>query len=162
MLLGFLCAVGHGIALPLLMLFFGNLTDSFIYHEISSDIAQNVSNQTGIMDINCGSVFNFTAGNSTFTSITMILESFEVAGFEDVECLLGGDFISDINASVFAFIGIAIGVAILATLQISTYQFAAERQVYKIRVRYYRAILRQDIAWFDANPTGALVNRLSE
>jgi ABC-type multidrug transport system fused ATPase/permease subunit len=164
MLLGFVCAVGHGAALPLLMLYFGDLTNSFIFHEISSDIAQNVSSQAGIGDIDCDTVFNYTFGDTTVqdTTITMILQSIPDAGFEDAECLLGGDFISSVNTSVFAFIGIALAVVVVATLQIATFQIAAERQVYKIRVLYYRAILRQDIAWFDENPTGELVNRLSE
>ena len=42
------------------------------------------------------------------------------------------------------------------------YQTACERQLYKIRLNYYRAILRQDIGWFDGNPSGELASRLSE
>ena len=164
MVLGFFSAVINGTALPLLMLFFGNLADTFILQDISSDIARNVSNQTGMDVVNCDSVFNYTLGNFTFqdATITTVLRSTEGAGFSDAECLLGADFISEVDTSVIAFVGIAIVVMIASSLQISTFQFAAERQVYKIRVRYYRAVLRQDIAWFDANPTGALVNRLSE
>ena len=163
MLLGTLCAIAHGTALPLLMLFFGDLSDSFIYQDISSGIARNVSNQTG-MDINCSSIFNYTLNDVTFpdVNITSILQSLPNAGFQDARCLLGAEFISEINITVLTFVGIGVGVVIVATLQICTFQFAAEQQVYNIRLRYYRAIMRQDIAWFDSNPTGELVNRLSE
>ena len=42
------------------------------------------------------------------------------------------------------------------------YQLAAERQVYKIRLLFYQAILRQNIGWFDSNPSGELSSRLTE
>ena len=51
---------------------------------------------------------------------------------------------------------------ILAFLQISTMQLACERQVYKIRLAYYRAVLHQDIGWFDLNASGELTSRLNE
>lgn len=163
MLLGVFCSMVHGAALPILMLFFGQLTDSFIYHDISLGLAQNVSNQTG-MDVNCTSVFNYTVASVTFTdaTITSIFQITSNSSFPDVECLLGDAFLSEIDMTVIAFVGIAVIVLVAATLQIFTFQFAAERQVHKIRLRYYRAIMRQDIAWFDSNPTGELVNRLSE
>ena len=77
-------------------------------------------------------------------------------------CLLGGTFIAEINIYTYAFIGIALGVWLVSMIQVATFQFTSERQVHRIRLLYYRAIMRQDIAWFDENPTGALVNRLSE
>ena len=164
MLLGVVCAIAHGAALPLLMLYFGELTNGFIFQDISSRIAQNISEIENLTDIDCDSVFNFTVDGTTFVgaTITSVIQSFSNSSFPNAECLLGDAFIGQINVYVYAFIGIAVGVLIAATLQIFTFQFAAERQVYKIRVRYYRAIMRQDILWFDSHPTGELVNRLSE
>lgn len=161
MLIGAVAAIAHGIGLPLLMLFFGDLTNSFIQQEISSAVALNVSNQTG-MDVNCSSVFDYTLGNFSLpdATITMVIQSFNLQS--EFECLLGGEFFSQINITVLAFVGIAVAVFIGTVIQITSFQFAAERQVYKIRLRYYRSIMRQNIAWFDANPTGELVNRLSE
>ena len=162
MILGTISAMAHGAALPLLMLYFGDLSDSFIFQDISSRFAQNISNNG--TEINCSSVFNYTVENVTFmdVNITYILRNIPNANFPDVRCVLGDEFISEINITVFIILGIAAAVMILAGLQISSFQVAAERQVYKIRVRYFRAIMRQDIAWFDSNPTGELVNRLSE
>uniref|UniRef100_A0A158PC97 ABC transmembrane type-1 domain-containing protein n=1 Tax=Angiostrongylus cantonensis TaxID=6313 RepID=A0A158PC97_ANGCA len=37
-----------------------------------------------------------------------------------------------------------------------------ERQVLQIRNRYFGAVLRQDMAWFDRNETGALTTRMSD
>uniref|UniRef100_A0A1X7TB27 ABC transmembrane type-1 domain-containing protein n=1 Tax=Amphimedon queenslandica TaxID=400682 RepID=A0A1X7TB27_AMPQE len=41
-------------------------------------------------------------------------------------------------------------------------QLACERQVYKIRLAYYRAVLHQDIGWFDLNASGELTSRLND
>ena len=57
---------------------------------------------------------------------------------------------------------ITVATFILAFLQISTMQLACERQVYKIRLAYYRAVLHQDIGWFDLNASGELTSRLNE
>lgn len=160
MLIGFVCAVAHGAAFPLLMLLFGYLTENFIFHEVSTQLAQNVSSLTGI-NVTCSSIFNYTIGNVTFvdTTIDMILKP---PTSIYAECLLSEEFISVVNRNVYALVGVTVGVFLACTIQIATFQFAAERQVHKIRLRYYRAIMRQNIAWFDANPTGGLVSRLSE
>lgn len=159
MLVGTLCAIAHGSALPLLFLFFGDLINNFLSEEISSLIAQNVSNLTG-MEINCSSVFNVTFDSVTLVdaTITSIQESQQF----NTKCLLGSDFISNINTIVYIMVGIAVTVFIVAVVQVASYQLAAERQVHTIRLKYYRSIMRQDIAWFDDNRTGELVNRLSE
>ena len=78
------------------------------------------------------------------------------------ECLDNESFINIINIQVFAFVGIAVAVFILANIQIGCFQLACERQVHKIRLIYYRAILRQEVGWFDANPSGELASRLTE
>ena len=46
MLLGSLLAVCHGVALPMLMLVFGDLTNAFINFEISQQLASEFSNGT--------------------------------------------------------------------------------------------------------------------
>ena len=162
MLVGAVAAIAHGAALPLLMLYFGNLTDLFINEEVSSAIAESYTAQTG-MDVNCSSVFDFTVDENVTligTTITMVIQN--RSQLNNAECVLEDDFIDEINVVILVFVAIAVGVFIMSALQISTYQLSAERQVYKIRSNYYRAIMRQNIAWFDSNPTGELVNRLSE
>ena len=57
-----------------------------------------------------------------------------------------------------------IGVISLASgwLQVTMFQLAAERQITKIRTLFFRAILKQEISWFDLNPTGEVNSRLNE
>ena len=47
-------------------------------------------------------------------------------------------------------------------LQVTMFQLAAERQIKKIRTLFFRAILKQEISWFDLNPSGELNSRLNE
>ncbi|VDL74808.1 unnamed protein product [Nippostrongylus brasiliensis] len=50
----------------------------------------------------------------------------------------------------------------LSTLQMCCWHTVCERQVHQIRNRYLGAVLRQDMAWFDKNETGALTTRMSD
>lgn len=46
-------------------------------------------------------------------------------------------------------------------LQYTCLSIAATRQVKRLREAYLSAMLKQDIAWFDATGTGALTERIS-
>ena len=81
---------------------------------------------------------------------------------ETVECLSDSDFIGRVNILVYIFLGISVGVFAMAYFEISFFQMACERQVKKIRLAFYKAIMRQEVGWFDANPSGQLASRISE
>ena len=81
---------------------------------------------------------------------------------EGRECLDNNAFIRIIETQCYIYSAIAVGVLFLAYFQVQTFQLTAARQTHQIRLHYYRAILRQDIGWFDANPSGSLSSRLSE
>ncbi|XP_071946246.1 ATP-dependent translocase ABCB1-like [Antedon mediterranea] len=57
---------------------------------------------------------------------------------------------------------IALVVMFSGLMQISCWVAACQRQVNKIRKAFFKAILRQDIGWFDAHPSGELNTRLSD
>ena len=181
MLLGTFLASCHGVALPLMMLVFGDLVNAFINRDISQQLANVFSQGT----INCSQTFppffhNLTismiAGfvsmstNMTFetncsyvvTSTSTISDLVSNCIQTQAKCLTNDDFIGVINLQVYYFLAIAATVFIAAYFQISLFQTACERQVHKIRLFFYRTILRQEIGWFDANPSGELSSRLSE
>lgn len=153
LLFGAIAAIAHGAALPLLMFYFGDLVNTFISESITAQLIPvlqpMVPNDTVI---DCSTLFNNTL------TITDIIQM----NFTEGMCLIGSDFINEINIQIFAFVGIGVGTFIAAYVQITFVQTAAERQIYKIRLKYYQSVLRQDIAWFDANPTGEIATRLSE
>ena len=61
------------------------------------------------------------------------------------------------------FVGLAVGTAFAATLQISMFGIASERLTMRLRKMAFSSILRQEIGWFDKteNSTGSLCSRLS-
>ena len=154
MLLGSFAAILHGAALPALVFIFGVVLTDFSNHFISPRFT-----------ILTGGILNCSASNFSITVLRTSRCTLNIAPgttYEDVlerclggqrECLTTDEFLQRIDTQVYIFLGLAAGVFIAGTLQIMSYQLAAERQVYKIRLLFYRAILRQNIGWFDINPS---------
>ena len=57
---------------------------------------------------------------------------------------------------------IAIGVFVFAYAQVAFWLLASNRQTKKIRSTLFRAIMKQEIGWFDTHEVGELNNRLVE
>lgn len=131
----------------------------------------------------------YTYANELNSSAFVVLQSIGlqsisiVASEENCECVSGLFELLDVSElrciSNDAFIfGTSIGSGILwqiyYMLMLSAYAFtmgfvqiwlvqrACEHQTHAIRLLYYRAILRQNIAWFDLNSSGELNSRMSE
>ncbi|KAI8915518.1 P-loop containing nucleoside triphosphate hydrolase protein [Powellomyces hirtus] len=58
------------------------------------------------------------------------------------------------------FVILAVGLFALAYAQMSLWMIAGENQAKRIRELYFKALLRQDIAWFDNVSTGELTTRM--
>lgn len=82
--------------------------------------------------------------------------------YSDETFLFGLGGVDGILWIMYLFAIIAVVVFILALIQVSLIQLACERQIHKIRLRYYKSVLRQDISWFDLNSTGELASVLNE
>ena len=170
MVIGTFTAIGHGVALPLLMLVFGEQIDVFIYQEQSSLIATclNVSR-------NCFDPFmlvpvqlpcfnqseNFNVTNFINSSLTLD-ESVRFIFGDSARCLTDSEFTDEIVIFSIYFVAIAVVAFVFGYLEITFFQMACERQVRKIRLEFYRAVLKQNIGWFDNNPSGELASRLNE
>ncbi|XP_063268876.1 ATP-dependent translocase ABCB1 [Prinia subflava] len=122
MILGTLLAVVHGSSLPVAMVIFGDMTDSFVASGNKS-FAGNISLQ------------NFTSE---------ILHKLE----------------EDMTRYAYYYSAIAAGVLLAAYIQTSFWTLAAGRQIKKIREKFFHAIMRQEIGWFDVNDVGELNTRL--
>ena len=157
MLIGMVAAMAHGAALPLLLLFFGDLTNVFFSQSATVELGEAIRAEMNGTELNINCTANYTLMGSTGT-----ITEFIQLNLPQAMCLLGNEFLEAINLQTYTFLGIGASVFVLAYIQISFFQTAAERQVYKIRLKYYHAVLRQNIAWFDANPTGEISTRLSE
>ena len=57
---------------------------------------------------------------------------------------------------------IAVGMLVCAYFQTAFWSLASVRQCHRIRISFFRSILRQEIGWFDTNDSGELSTRLTE
>ena len=179
LLIGTLIAVAHGCALPLMTIVFGEVTDAFINQAatqsyinpnytsqvLCASATVNITSNMPFLDSMNAVLMNITTGTADCdaSAFGVTLEEILLACFSNSsECLENGDFFSAVDDNVYGFLGIAVGVFIAGFIQVAFFQAACERQVKKIRLLYYRALLRQDISWFDANPCGELSSRLTE
>uniref|UniRef100_A0A0N4Z7Z6 ABC-type xenobiotic transporter n=1 Tax=Parastrongyloides trichosuri TaxID=131310 RepID=A0A0N4Z7Z6_PARTI len=64
--------------------------------------------------------------------------------------------------AVYMYSGFGTAVFFLAFASTCCWHIISERQVHTIRKRYLAAILRQNVAWFDVNNTGALTTKMSD
>ncbi|PNJ70214.1 hypothetical protein CR201_G0010146, partial [Pongo abelii] len=62
----------------------------------------------------------------------------------------------------YYYSGLGAGVLVAAYIQVSFWTLAAGRQIRKIRQKFFHAILRQEIGWFDINDTTELNTRLTD
>ncbi|XP_075245466.1 ATP-dependent translocase ABCB1-like isoform X2 [Convolutriloba macropyga] len=112
-----IASVGLGIAMPLLLILFGDLIDEMIEPE-----KDGFGNQTDAF-----------------------------AQFEDK--------MTDVCLEI-TYVGCA--VLVVGYIQIATVTIFGENILYRVRIDSFRAVLRQDIGWFDKQKTGKLVSNLAE
>ena len=162
------------------MLIFGQLTDAFIDQAIS---VKFVSNNTDTASGCIATTYNFSTAEAAMLAETMVITDGFVncsaeynfsetsTTLKDLipecfgrgrKCLGNSQFNDKIKTQCYIYFGIAVAIFFFSGLQSLFFQAVAERQVYIIRRNFYCAILRQDIGWFDKNPSGELSSRLSE
>ena len=188
MLLGTIGAILHGIAFPVSMNIFGDIANAFVNHDASRTIVRqstvpcpgfnatsltrnallisNFSTLVGGNDsvVNCAGSFMFVSPimpGATCADFTLE-EVLKDTVSAQTTCLDNSLFIDEVNNQIYIFLGVAFGALLVAIAEVWFFQTAAERQVHRIRLCYYKSILRQDIAWFDTNPTGEVASRLSK
>ncbi|XP_022083016.1 multidrug resistance protein 1A-like isoform X3 [Acanthaster planci] len=123
-----LCAVGfsiaQGVSFPLLLLYFGDITDAFIGSgNLGGSLPANTTVPPGFYE-------------DQFLN--------EIVRFCAIYAILGG------------------AMMVVAYFSHSLWNTTASRQMFKIRQRFFAAILRQEIGWFDTHESGELNTRLSD
>uniref|UniRef100_A0A8C2EWR4 ABC-type xenobiotic transporter n=1 Tax=Cyprinus carpio TaxID=7962 RepID=A0A8C2EWR4_CYPCA len=137
MLIGLLCAAAHGVALPLMCVVFGEMTDSFVLSGkcLSQMFAGNFS------------------GNYTYalTNSSVCLAGSPEIGIED-----------KMSKHAYYFVAIGAAVLLLGTFQVMLFLLTAAKQTKRIREKYFHAILHQQMSWFDTHQIGELNIRLTD
>ncbi|XP_053963436.1 ATP-dependent translocase ABCB1 [Anastrepha ludens] len=64
----------------------------------------------------------------------------------------------------FAFQNSMIGIVMLACsyISITTFNYAAQAQIVRIRGKFLRSVLHQDMSWYDFNQSGEVASRMNE
>ncbi|XP_069585917.1 ATP-dependent translocase ABCB1-like isoform X3 [Ranitomeya imitator] len=62
---------------------------------------------------------------------------------------------------VIPYVGLGFSILTLSFLEISTFMVSAARQIKRIRLMFFNAILHQEMAWFDSYQIGTLNNRMT-
>ncbi|XP_074721099.1 phosphatidylcholine translocator ABCB4-like [Strix uralensis] len=132
MVLGTTMAILHGAGLPLMMIIFGDMTDSFITSE-------NITYSA-----------NFSLLNHTSVNFSREIFSYTLMGKLEEE----------MTRYAYYYSGIGAGVLFAAYVQVSFWTLAAGRQIKRIRQELFHAVMRQEIGWFDVNDVGELNTRL--
>ncbi|KAK7939199.1 hypothetical protein WMY93_002525 [Mugilogobius chulae] len=143
MVIGSLCALIHGAAAPLMLLVYGMMTNTFVAYELQTQELKDPNKTCTNASIHwTNGTLYLTADNTT------------------ISC--GLDIEAELTMFAYYYIGIGAGVLVLSYVQIVFWVSAAARQVQKIRMTYFRKVMRMEIGWFDCNSVGELNTRISD
>lgn len=72
------------------------------------------------------------------------------------------DIEAEMTKYAYYYVGIGCAVFVLSLFQIWGFLVSATRQTHRIRQRFFKAVLHQEMAWFDSTQIGTLNTRLTE
>ncbi|KAL3831884.1 hypothetical protein ACJMK2_023581 [Sinanodonta woodiana] len=75
---------------------------------------------------------------------------------------LQNDLVGTMSKYAIYYVIIGGGVIIVGYCQVAFWMLASERQSFRIRLRFFRNIMRQEIGWFDTHESGELNTRLAD
>ncbi|CAF4892140.1 unnamed protein product [Rotaria sp. Silwood1] len=145
-LIGTLGGLGNGVLLPIMVLIFGNLLNSFT--DRSTTLCE--LNFTALAIDYCPEGYNLTASN--------YLSAFSICHFNQTTF----DFQAEIQKQTIYLVIIGCISIVLACTQIVFWSMAAEGQTKTIRKKLFQSILRKEIVYFDLHKTGELNTKLTD
>ncbi|XP_061185952.1 ATP-dependent translocase ABCB1-like isoform X2 [Saccostrea echinata] len=160
MIFGSFCAVCHGAALPSMIIVFGDMTDTFVNSGIYYNWLQSISAYLASVGI----TINQAVANPSILSshkTALAAAPYNVTDFSSLDKAISEDLLDTMTVFVYYYIGIGGGVLIFGYGQLACWVTAAERQTHRIRIAFFRNIMRQEISWFDTHDSGELNTRLS-
>ena len=158
MVAGLLAAVLHGAVLPASMFVFGEMINLYVFQNLTAEIWSSLNSLNNItflpnsQDPNCSRIMDYISSFNSPPALSNV----------QYMCRTESQFFAELLNYVYGFVGLGVGSFLLGFIQVSTFSLAAKLQVHRIRKVLYRAILRQNIAWFDENKPGELNSRLVE
>lgn len=136
-----------GLALPGHMLLFGLVINEFVFHGIARSVTMQMSNLTNQTE-------SHFCSNATGQDILLNV----IPYLSDPRNTL----LQQIGQFALYYVGIASAVLIATFLATVFWNVSAYRQTRRMRLAFYRSILRQNIGWFDVTEANELSTRLAE
>ncbi|CAG8612827.1 7729_t:CDS:2 [Gigaspora margarita] len=108
-----------------------------------------------------GLVFSMAAG-STLPTIALLLGSM-IDSYTDIKIhtISTNEFTEKVDFVALELVYIAIGLFVASYISMATWVYTGERIARQIREQYLRAILRQNIAYFDKHGSGDVTTRIT-
>ena len=159
-ILGTVMAIAAGLALPGHMLLFGDVINEFVFHGLAETLQAAPINSTNVTI------------NDNFTNSSNPMAEYFCSNTDtgDVFTESVGRFLDNPDATLLSriglfslyYVGLATGVLIANFLATIFWNISAYRQTRRMRMAFYRSILRQEIGWFDVTEANELSTRLAE
>ena len=93
-----------------------------------------------------------------FGDVTDVLAQYNpIAGEGSNEAFLDG-----MNTFAKRISLVGFGIFLTHYIFVAAFNYTAERQVLRIRKEFFRAVLRQDLAWYDTTTTTEFATRMTE
>ena len=168
-IVGTVMGIASGVALPSHFLLFGRVINQFVYYEQAIQIRQNQSIDVTLVGSDCvefrEQIMNRSAmqmemadGNGQF----LCPQTSVFSNILEFVCNPSDEFLDEIDKFSLIYLGLATAVLLVVFLANMFWNISAYRQTRRMRMAFYRSILKQEIGWFDVNNTAELSTRLSE
>ena len=191
-LVGTVMALAAGAALPVHIYLFGRVINQFVYYSTAIDVRNDGildsldtlnSDSCGNQNFSCGTFINLVRNNSldAFVNVSCPDENItkperatevhfcgNVSGSDvfgnvlDFVCDPKDTFLDEITMFAYIYVSLATGVLFSMFLAFFLWNVSGYRQARRMRLAFYRSILKQDIGWFDVTEAAQLSTRLAE
>ncbi|KAK2184056.1 hypothetical protein NP493_285g02000 [Ridgeia piscesae] len=159
MIVGTVGAILHGAFYILSNVVLGLQMDAFLIYEKGNRYLLDFPDVWKRYDVTIHDLWE----NKSMIDLIGVMENRTDISSSHISADLNPDiFFDEMKLYTYWYVGMAGGVMIFAFCQVSLWAVAAERQVRRIRIHFLRAVLRQDIGWYDRLGSGELNTRLSD
>ncbi|XP_059173798.1 ATP-dependent translocase ABCB1-like isoform X1 [Physella acuta] len=157
MVIGTIAAAVAGAALPVMIIVFGDMIDTFVDTGNIELLVKELKEYVQYKGLNESQVIK---------NPSLLLNNCDdikkyYNNSKDCDILLEG-ILDDMQEFAIYYCIIGAGVLIASYLQVALWMTAAERQAHRIRQEFLKNVMRQDIGWFDTHEAAELNTRLAD
>ena len=177
MFIGGMCALLHGITQIVFSIGFGSFINIFVDQTFTQSVlfllhdnfTMNCSRPVDpyFVGLTVSNASSLVFHHPTVPCSTVIEPDYNLSFIihncsAKARCIDNTEFIYRVDMLILIFFGIAVGVFILSYLEVLLFELASERQVKKIRLAFFKSVLKQEIGWFDVHGSGELTSMTVE